>query len=200
MRISICAALLGAVLLAFVGSLSSPFGVRASTVEQLDLPGLFDRAEHVVHGRIAAKRVLVGARGRPETEYELGLIRAFWGGAANVLTFRAPGGALADGRELVIPGLPSLAVGEEVLLFLSRESRTGLRVPVGLAQGKFQVVRDAHGAATLLRGESDLDVLDPATKEMKKLSTLASLGYDATAAELERLARLRRDREAAEKK
>jgi hypothetical protein len=200
MRISTCVALLGAALLTFVASWSSQVGARASTVEQLDLAGLFDRSEHVVHGRIAAKRVVVGARGRPETEYELGLTHAFWGGAANVLTFRTPGGALADGRELVIPGLPSLAVGEEVLLFLSRESRTGLRVPVGLAQGKFQVVRDEHGAATLLRGESELDVLDPTTKEVKKLSTLASLGFDATAAELGRLANLRRDREAAEKK
>ncbi|MCE9593297.1 MAG: hypothetical protein K8S98_03790 [Planctomycetes bacterium] len=200
MRISLCAALLGAVLLGFVGSLASTFVVRASTVEQLDLAGLFDRSEHVVHGRVAKKSVLVDVHGRPETEYELALTRTFWGGAANVLVFRTPGGAFADGRELVIPGLPSLAVGEEVLLFLTHESRAGLRLPVGLAQGKFQVVRDAHGAATLLRGESDLEVLDPVTKEPKKLSTLASLGFDATALELERLAKLRRDREAAAKK
>lgn len=44
-----------------------------------------------------------------------------------------------------IPGLPSYTPGEEVVLFLGREGRLGLRSPVGLAQGVFPVVTTALG-------------------------------------------------------
>jgi hypothetical protein len=191
---------LGAFLLFVIALAVAGFDVRASTVEKLDLAGLFARSEHVLHARVAAASVKLGAHGRPETEYRVDVLTTFWGGANGAFTFRTPGGALSDGREMVIPGLPRLAVGEEVLVFLSRESKLGLRLPVGLAQGKFQVVRDEHGPATLLRGESDLEVLDPVTKKPAKLATLAALGWDATVRELERLANERREREAAERK
>lgn len=200
MRNSTLVALLGAALFVLLACVAALSDVRASTVEKLDLAGLFDRSEHVVHGRILESSVKLGAHGRPETTYEVAVTTAFWGASSGSLKFRTAGGALPDGRELVIPGLPKLAVGEEVLLFLTRESKRGLRMPVGLAQGKFQVVRDEHGPATLLRGESELEFLDPTTQTPQKLSTRASLDFDATARELERLARERRDREAAAKK
>lgn len=199
MRTSTFVALVGALLLAFVGWLAASSDVRASTVEKLDLAGLFDRSEHVVHGRVAKSSVALGANGRPQTRYELELTTTFWGEAHGLLVFETPGGALADGREMVIPGLPKLAVGEEVLLFLSRESKRGLRLPVGLAQGKFQVVRDEHGPAVLVRGASELEVLDPQTKKSEKLETRATLDWLATVRELERLANVRREREAREK-
>ncbi|MBI5434732.1 MAG: hypothetical protein HZA52_18010 [Planctomycetes bacterium] len=200
MRNSTLVALLGAALFVLLACVAALSDVRASTVEKLDLAGLFERSEHVVHGRILKSSVKLGAHGRPETTYEVDVTTAFWGTSSGTLTFRTAGGALPDGRELVIPGLPKLAIGEEVLLFLTCESKRGLRMPVGLAQGKFQVVRDEQGPATLLRGESELEFLDPTTHEPQKLSTRASLDFDATARELERLAGERRDREAAARK
>ncbi|MCK6447676.1 MAG: hypothetical protein L6Q99_14890 [Planctomycetes bacterium] len=199
MRTFLPIALVGALFLVVAGLGAAFRDVSASTVEKLDLAGLFDRSEHVVHGRIAKTSVRLGAHGRPETTVELELTTAFWGGAQTSLVFTLPGGALSDGREMVIPGLPKLAVGEEVLLFLSRESKRGLRLPIGLAQGKFQIVRDEHGPAVLVRGASELEVLDPATKKSEKLETRATLDWQATVRELERLANVRREREAREK-
>jgi hypothetical protein len=40
---------------------------------------------------------------------------------------------------------PRFMPGEEVLLFLHRESRLGLASPVGMGQGKFTIVRRPHG-------------------------------------------------------
>lgn len=199
MRTLLPIALVGALFLVVTALVVASRDVSASTVEKLDLPGLFDRSEHVVHGRVVKLSVALGAHGRPETSVELELTTSFWGDAQHTLVFKVPGGALPDGRELVIPGLPKLAVGEEVLLFLSRESKRGLRLPIGLAQGKFQVVRDEHGPAVLLRGASELEVLDPASGKSEKLETRATLDWHATARELERLAGVRREREAREK-
>ena len=42
---------------------------------------------------------------------------------------------------VVIPGIPHYQKGQEILLFLHRDSRSGLTSPVGLGQGIFQVKR-----------------------------------------------------------
>ncbi len=44
-----------------------------------------------------------------------------------------------------IEGLPVFRKGEEVVLFLYGESRSGLTSPVGFGQGKFVVGRDKEG-------------------------------------------------------
>ena len=57
--------------------------------------------------------------------------------------------------------MPTLALGEDALLFLTGESASGLRVPVGLAQGKLRLVRDPAGRLGLLRDAAELTLLDP---------------------------------------
>jgi hypothetical protein len=54
--------------------------------------------------------------------------------------------------------MPVLAVGEEALLFLTAEGRTGLRMPVGLAQGRLRVVRAPDGTKRLVRPASGLEL------------------------------------------
>jgi hypothetical protein len=98
---------------------------------------------------------------------------------------RLPGGILPDGTGLVLPGMPRLAEGEEVVLFLSETSSAGLRVPVGLAQGKFRVVRDARGARTLERDGADLTLLDRASGATSRMHLAAVFDYAAAAAEIE---------------
>ena len=64
---------------------------------------------------------------------------------------RVPGGVLEDGRGLLLPGMPTLRQGEELILFLSQPSTDGVRMPVGLAQGKLRVLTDLSGARVLTR-------------------------------------------------
>jgi len=47
------------------------------------------------------------------------------------------------------------AKGQEVLLLLGPQSRYGLRSPVGLDQGRFQVVRDASGQVVAINGKNN---------------------------------------------
>ena len=160
----------------------------ASTAQKLDLGGLFERADLVVHGRVQSARVQLDVRARPETEYELTLFSSFWGPASQSLVFRMPGGTLPDGSGMLVPGLPRLAPGEELLLFLTAESKTGQRLTVGLAQGKFEVLRDEHGAARLSREACDLTLVDPAGKQLAAGGEPSALDFAATSARLLELA------------
>jgi hypothetical protein len=58
-------------------------------------------------------------------------------------------------------------------------------MPVGLAQGKFKIVRDAHGLANLVRTQADLTLVDPTTGSVQPSSGWAALDYQATAKSIE---------------
>ena len=57
---------------------------------------------------------------------------------------------------MLIPGLPSLVEGEDVMLLLGAPSGTGLRLPTGLGQGKYQLVTEADGDRLAVRTAEDL--------------------------------------------
>lgn len=181
------------VLLAFVRS--AP--VAAGTAIQLDLPGLVDRAELVLEGRVQSIECARDPRGRIETRYTLAVARTFFGEAVAQRVVRVPGGVLPDGSGLVLPGLPRLALGEETLLFLSAESRTGLRVPVGLAQGRFRVERTVNGARLLVRDVTDLALVDEQGHLLPEGATSQTFDYAATIARVEAAVAARTERERA---
>src|SRR5207253_2405678 len=77
------------------------------------------------------------------------------------LTIKQFGSAtpLSDGSILNLPGLPAYAPGDEMVLFLSGESAAGFCSPIGLAQGKFPIVRRA-GHAMMATTVENLGVLE----------------------------------------
>ncbi|HUR27246.1 MAG TPA: hypothetical protein VM509_03610 [Planctomycetota bacterium] len=158
---------------------------RASTVVALDLQGLVDGAELGLEARVLETRVERDLLGRPCTVVTLAVTRDFIARTDGVLDVRLPGGILPDGTGLILPGMPRLAAGEEVVLFLSESSSAGLRVPVGLAQGKFRVVRDARGARTLERDGADLTLLDRTSGATSQAHLAAVFDYAAAVAEIE---------------
>ena len=54
-----------------------------------------------------------------------------------------------------IAGVPTFHVGEEVVLFLYGESELGLSSPVGLGQGKFEVVETKEGGKLALNSSNN---------------------------------------------
>ncbi len=74
--------------------------------------------------------MLEGETGLIETEYLMSVDRTLWGADLGMRTVRLPGGVLPDGRGMMIPGMPRIAVGEDVLLFLSRQTSWGMRMPM----------------------------------------------------------------------
>jgi len=149
-------------LLAFL----APLGLRsarpleAGTAVRMDVPELVAGSELIVDAQVLSARAIETAPARIETEYVLAVGRTLLGAHVPQRSVRLPGGVLPDGRGLVLSGVPRLLVGERVLLFLSQPGADGMRMPVGLAQGKLRVQADARGALWLERGQSSLRLIE----------------------------------------
>lgn len=120
--------------------------LQAGTAVRMEVEDLVDRADRILEARITGRRTLRDERGRIVTEYQLLQRRTFYGDSVDVV--RLPGGVLANGRGLMLPGMPRIQVGEEVLLFLNGES---MAMPTGLAQGKFRIMSDRAGQRLAVR-------------------------------------------------
>lgn len=134
---------LGLAVPAFFPSLQS--SSQAGTALQLSLEEAFDASELVVEGRVTDARSGELPDGTIYTDWEVGVERTFWGEERETRTVRLPGGVLASGKGMLLPGMPRLAEGEEVLLLLGPESSDGLRMPTGLSQGKYRIVTASDG-------------------------------------------------------
>ncbi len=132
--------------------------VRAGTAVRLDVPGLVQHADLIVEGRVLAARSLDNL-GRIETEFLVEVERTFEGEDLPHRLIRIPGGVLPDGRALLLSGMPHFKEGERMLLFLSKKSRSGIRMPVGLAQGKLAVVRRKDGSKALLQDATGVSLV-----------------------------------------
>jgi hypothetical protein len=174
---------------------AEPRGVRAGTAVQLALEELVDRADLVLEARVVALEAGLDARGRVETTCTLAVDRTFLGAPLATRTVRLPGGVLPDGRGMALPGMPVLAVGEEALFFLTAEGRTGVRMPVGLAQGRLRVVRAPDGTKRLVRPASGLELAGadgrtrPATELVLDHAAVVARVAAAVAARAERARR-----------
>ncbi|MDP6539170.1 MAG: hypothetical protein QF903_02525 [Planctomycetota bacterium] len=182
MRRSIHFAIAALLLSMAVVWLRVPGRIDAGTAVRMDIPELVDQSDLVFEGRVLERDVRQDSQGRIETTYRISVERTFWGPDQLIRRVRVPGGVLADGRGLLLPGMPEIAVGEDVLLFLSRPGSTGIRVPVGLAQGKFRVLTDRDGRRRLVRDQSDLSLVDPATGRIHEAGARAHFDYAETAA------------------
>jgi len=170
-----------------VGISSTPW---AGTAVRLGVPELLERSDLCLEGRVIAVRAVVEGQRRIDTEYTIQVARTFWGEPQAVRVIRIPGGVLPDGRGMTIPGLPRLALGEESILFLSVADASGMRMPVGLAQGRLRIKKDLAGSKRLVRDGEGLTVLEPAGSAPRR----AVLDYAGTLAEIEAAAARRRSK------
>ena len=132
--------------------LAAALPVTASLVLECGFRSLHQKAGTLFHGKCLERKEVVDGKPLPYTEYTFEVIQAVKGcrdGQGKLLktiTVRHAGTTKARPRTdglVEVPlrfGVPEYAVGEEVVLFLTRESRLGLCAPVGLTQGKFSVV------------------------------------------------------------
>ncbi|MFT5058422.1 MAG: hypothetical protein ACI89E_001195 [Planctomycetota bacterium] len=136
-----------------------PSSAQAGTAIRMDVEELVDGADRIVQGRISGRRTLRDSAGRVVTDFEMQVERTFLGQPASVRTIRIPGGVTADGRGLVLPGMPEIRVGEEVVLFLNGE---GMQMPTGMSQGKYRVMSDGHGTQQVMRSTGSLELMSAA--------------------------------------
>ena len=130
-------------------------GPLAGTALRMDVEEVLERSDLVVEGRVLSiSGVDVG--GVICTDVELSVDPAFWGAEQPARTVRLPGGVLPSGRGTLLPGMPSVSEGEDLLLFLGPPSGAGLRMPTGLGQGKYRLVTERDGDRLAVRSASDL--------------------------------------------
>lgn len=163
MRSIFTLALLGALAALFFRPLFHAPAVRAGTALRLDLPELVEGAELVVEGRILSAEAVETETGLVETIYQVGVDRTFLGNDSYNRVVRLPGGVLEDGRGMLLAGMPRLTVGEDALLFLSGPGERGVRVPIGLAQGRYRIVTRLDGSKLAVREQGELGLVDPIT-------------------------------------
>jgi hypothetical protein len=126
-------------------ALALPSALAASVVVPATLDELAVEAELIVHARVARvdTRQAPGTR-RVERVVSLDVLRPLKGSPDRTVFVVLPGGTYGRYRTIV-PGVPDVAEGEEVVLFL-RASPTGVPQLVGLSQGFLRVrVDDATG-------------------------------------------------------
>jgi hypothetical protein len=188
-------------LLSVLNALRTPeTPVRAGTAVRMDVGTLATGADLVLEARVLSKRGVEDPSGRIDTEYLLRVDRTLWGEPNASRSIRIPGGQLPDGRGMVVAGIPHMRTGEDVLLFLSTEDPSGMRMPVGLGQGKFTVARDVRGRRRLVRAPGSLSLVDPKTGRVHEADGVLRFDYASTVAEIEAALSVRRAAAAAKAK
>ena len=166
--------------------------VRASTAIPLDIEGLLAEADLVIEARVTALHQERRDNGRVETEYVLRVTRTYWGGERHERLLRLPGGILPDGSGMLIPGVPSFLLGEELLLALSPADLDGLRMPIGLDQGCYRLRTEPNGERIAWHGPASSATIDPDTGLLRSGAGAFGLPYGELAARLTAAAEARR--------
>jgi hypothetical protein len=182
---------LAAILLAAPAPAPAPVG----TAVRLGVADMVERSDLCLEGRVTAARAILELGRRIDTEYTISVERTFWGEAQASRAIRIPGGVLPDGRGMVIPGLSGMATGEDVILFLSKADAVGMRMPIGLAQGKMRVATDRFGKKRVVRDQAGLELANatPAgAGTARPADEAATLEYAAVVAEIDAAVAARR--------
>jgi hypothetical protein len=87
---------------------------------------------------------------------------------------------------MIVPGMARLKAGEDVLLALTEPSVDGMRMPVGLAQGKFDIKTNSQGRRIMVRTQGDLSLMNPASGMVQDAEGYLIMDYATVVAELER--------------
>lgn len=132
----------------------------ATTQLHLDTRALVLGSSEIVVGTIASAQPRWSAdKKKIFTDVEVKVSESLKGAPGKSVTLTQLGGEL-DGIRYSIPGGPLFRPGEEALIFVWRDSKGRAQVN-GLAQGKFDIARDAKsGVATVQRVGPGLGVRD----------------------------------------
>jgi hypothetical protein len=123
--------------------------VSAMTYVAVDFPTLVGEAQAIAIGRVIAvqPRWRDGRRG-VETALTFDVDQYLKGDLGRTVTFAIPGGQMGRYRS-VMPGVPAISEGEELVLFLAGDAPEAARV-LGLGQGVFRIMTDRERGVRLV--------------------------------------------------
>lgn len=81
------------------------------------------------------------------------------------------------GRQITMNPLPQYEVGKEYMLFLTAESKLGLRSPIGMGQGKFSIITTSDGKKQAVNDKGNEGLFGglPETKGVKKALSVGGI-------------------------
>jgi hypothetical protein len=123
---------------------------QATLFVPLGLGDLAKKADLVVHGVVLAKHSEADSQGRIFTKVELQVIEVWKGEVKGSPLTVVHGGGELNGRRSMVTGQVDYKLGQETVAFLVRNAR-GEAVTLGLAQGQFQIWKDAVTGEKLAR-------------------------------------------------
>lgn len=140
--------------------------VGATTLLRTDVAELSSASDTIVQGTVRRVQSRWSGDGRRiVTDVEIEVTDTLKGQPGGTVLVTQPGGKVGDiGQQ--IHGLATFTPGEEVIVFLEKRGKVSFQVS-SMAQGKFQVRRDADGKTVLAVPESTGDtlLLDPVTRQ-----------------------------------
>ena len=168
-------------------------GVEAGTTVKMDVAELTLHADLILEARVLGAQTQEDD-GKIETEYLLQVERTFRGADQAYRSLRLPGGVLPDGRGMTLAGMPRIDTGDDVLIFLSQEGELGVRMPVGLSQGMYEVLRRPGRPPQLVRDSAGVTLLHPDTGRLSHPEGITVREYADVVAEIEAALATRRGR------
>ncbi|MEA2235606.1 MAG: hypothetical protein QOC81_330 [Thermoanaerobaculia bacterium] len=130
------------------------------------------RADAIVVANATSSYVQLNTHGGIETVTVMASEETIKGDPGAVFEVHEPGGVY-DGRATFVPGAPSFAVGDRVLLFLTMTPQRSWAV-TDLVLGKFRLTEDVRGRAIAVRDEADIVGWDPSGASHRELRRAAT--------------------------
>ena len=145
-------------LLAGVGVPVLVSGLEATTVKRLSLEQMVRGSHRIMLGRCISQDTYWNKnRTRIYTATRFAVTEDLKGESRGTATVVTVGGTI-EGMTLVVSGMPSFRVHEEVLLFLEA-GKSGNWILMGLSQGMFRITADRRGVRTAHHTSSGLHLV-----------------------------------------
>lgn len=133
----------------------------ATTVQKLSMKDLSKNSAAIVRAEVVDSDARYDADKEIYTYVTLRVLEPVKGSHKDdVITIRQLGGVV-DNIASIVPGMPTFKKGEEVVVFLTGNTKAGYPMVVGLQQGKYSVSLDEHGNKKVRNELEGLRMLDP---------------------------------------
>lgn len=115
----------------------------ATTTLPVSLPQMASAADVIFHGRAISNEVKQDpVTGKVATFTQFEVIELIKGTTGKTHTIKQIGGRLPGGKaHLAVHGVPRFRAGEAYVVFLPKASHLGFSSPIGLSQGKFDILK-----------------------------------------------------------
>ena len=125
----------------------APMQTGATTVLPVSLQKMSTTAEFIFLGKVISNDTRIDdVSGQIVTFTTFEVLRVLKGNPDTTHTIKQIGGQLPDSdHRLIIKGVPRFHLGKEYIVFLPKQSKLGFSSPIGLSQGKFDVLENEQG-------------------------------------------------------